>query len=146
MRLDVGPVAPASAVAWLGWADEVCGDLGNRPVSALSASTGLSVDPVDVVSYLHRWIAHAGVDKIYRWQGEVDPDELEYLLHAFCSLDAQMSAEGVVGKQPPVPEEGRAFYLVLVGALLHALEMESRSRAAFVDQLRSCWPSAAEAN
>ncbi len=114
MRLDVGPVAPASAVAWLGWADEVYGDLGDRPASAVSAATGLSAD---VVSYLHRWIAHAGgVDQIYRWQAEVDPDELEYLVHAFCSLDAQMSAEGVVGEQPPVPEESRAFYLVLVGA------------------------------
>ncbi len=71
---------------------------------------------------------------------------LEYLVYTFCSLDAQMSAEGVVAEQPPVPEEGRGFYLVLVGALLHALETESRSRAAFVDQLRSCWPSAAEAN
>ncbi|MGI8631277.1 MAG: hypothetical protein ACR2NA_01850 [Solirubrobacterales bacterium] len=144
MRLDVGPVAPACAIAWLGWADEVYDDLGNRPTSTLLAPTGLSVD---VVSYLHRWTSHAGgVGKIYRWQAEVEPDELEYLVHAFCSLDAQMSAEGVAGEQPPVPEEGRAFYLVLVGALLHALETESRSRAAFVDQLRSCWPSAAEAN
>jgi len=144
VRLDVGPVAPASAVAWLGWADEVYGDFASCPASALLASTGLAVD---VVSYLHRWMAHAAaVDNIYRWQAEVDPDELEYLVHAFCSLDAQMSGDGVVGELPPLPEEGRAFYLVLVGALLHALETESRSRAAFVDQLRSCWPSAAEAN
>ena len=57
-------------------------DLVNHPASALLASTGLSVDVVDVVSYLHRWIAHAGgVDKIYRWQGEVDPDARVPRLH-----------------------------------------------------------------
>ena len=40
----------------------------------------------------------------------------------------------------------RTFYLMLVRALLHALESQSAGRAAFVTQLRSSWPIAAEAN
>lgn len=42
-------------------------------------------------------------------------------------------------------DEGRVFYVVLVRALLHAVEAESPDRAAFVEQLRSSWPSAVEA-
>src|SRR5688572_27028447 len=29
VRVDVGPVARGSAVAWIAWADEVCGELRN---------------------------------------------------------------------------------------------------------------------
>jgi hypothetical protein len=45
----------------------------------------------------------------------------------------------------PFIPEGQ-FYLVLVRDLLHALEMEGTGRAAFVDQLRWGWPSAALTN
>jgi hypothetical protein len=79
------------------------------------------------------------------WQVDVDPDELEYLVHAIFSLDIELSDEGGQVEGPGAPTEGRTFHLVLVRALLHALETESPSRAEFVDQLRSSWPAAAEA-
>ena len=82
----------------------------------------------------------------FRWHAEVDLDQLEYLVHGLLRLDAQLAVEVEGGEQPPAPDEGREFYLVLMRDLLHALEMEGRGRAAFVDQLRCCWPSAAEAN
>ena len=80
-----------------------------------------------------------------RWHADVDPDELEYLIHGLLRLDALLAVEVEGGGQSPAPDEGREFYLVLRD-LLHALEMEGTGRAAFVDQLRCCWPSAAEAS
>lgn len=87
-----------------------------------------------------------GLPETFRWQAEVDPDELEYVLHALCNLDAELSDEARQSEGPGIPAEGRTFYLVLVSALLHALEAESLTRAAFVDHLGSFWPTAAEAN
>ena len=76
----------------------------------------------------------------FRWHGEIDPDELEHLIHALFTLDAQLS-DGAYG-QSAASGRARDFYLVLVRALLHALEMDSPGRAAFADQLRSSWPIA----
>ena len=143
VRLDVGPVAPASAVAWMEWADEALERLSSRGASG--ASPSLSVF-VDVASYLQRWMPWTGgLPRTLRWQADVDPDELEYLVHALFNLDRQLSSEVGAGV-PNAPKESRTFYLMLVRALLHAIESQSPGRAAFVDQLRSSWPIAAEAN
>ena len=137
----MGPVARSSAVAWIAWADHVCGDpRSDQPRSSwpplLFGADG----------YLQQWKGSgASPDDTFRWHAEVDPDQLEYLIHGLLRLDA-MAVEADDGGQPPAPDEGREFYLVLVRDLLHALEMEGTGRAAFVDQLRCCWPSAAEAS
>lgn len=139
VKLDVGPLAPASAVAWMEWADEALEGLNSR-----RASPSLSVF-VDAASYLRRWMPWTGgLPRTLRWQADVDPDEVEYLAHALFNLDTQLSDE--VGGVPDAPKESRTFYLMLVRALLHALESQSAGRAAFVTQLRSSWPIAAEAN
>lgn len=143
MRLDVGPVAPASAVAWIDWADEVFAELRNEPPTRVSLPAAVFED---LGGYLEQWMPRTrSVDKPFRWRAEIDPDKLEYLVHALFNLDTRLLAEARRGERPSCPEEGRLFYLVLVRALLHALEAESPARAAFVDQLRSSWPSAAVA-
>lgn len=142
VRLDVGPVAPASAVAWMAWADEAFESLSSRPASGSVPSSSVFVD---AASYLQRWMPSTGLQRALRWQANVDPDELEYLVHAFFNLDTQLSDKVGAGVVPDVPEEGRIFYLVLVRAILHALETDSPGRAAFVSQLRSSWPVAADA-
>ncbi|HUR22678.1 MAG TPA: hypothetical protein VMZ73_02280 [Acidimicrobiales bacterium] len=140
MRLDVGPVAPASAVAWMDWAEEVFGELRNEPPTRVSLPAAVFDD---IGGYLEQWMPHTRVvDRPFRWQAEIDPDKLEYLVHALFKLDTRLLAEAQRGERPGSPEEGRLFYLVLVRALLHALEVESPTRAAFVDQLRSSWPIA----
>ena len=143
MRLDVGPVAPASAVAWIDWADEVFGELRNKPWTRASLPASVFDE---IGGYLDQWMPRTRiVDKPFRWHAEIDPDELEYLVHALFNLDTRLLAEAQRGELPRSPEEGQLFYLVLVRALLYALEVESPARAAFVDQLRSSWPSAAVA-
>ncbi len=144
MIVDVGPVAPASAVAWMAWADATFGELRKRhPGSTVSLIGGLD----DIEHYFRHWLPRTCIlNEAFRWHAEVDPDELEYLFHALFNLDARLVAEVHRGERQDVPDEGRMFYLVLVRALLHALETESPGRAAFVDQLRSSWPVAAEAS
>ena len=143
VRLDMGPVTPASAVAWMEWAGEALEGLGARPASWPFPSPSVFVD---AASYLQRWMPCTGsLPKTLRWQADVDPDELEYLVHAFFKLDTQLSMQ-VGARVPDAPQESRTFYVVLVRALLHALEAQSPARAAFVSQLRSSWPVAAEAN
>lgn len=140
MRLDVGPVAPASAVAWIDWADEVLRELRNEPPTRVSLPAAVFDD---IGGYLEQWRPRtSSVDKPFRWHAEIDADKLEYLVHALFKLDTRLLAEARGGERPGCPEEGRLFYLVLVRAMLHALEAESPARAAFVDQLRSSWPSA----
>ena len=143
MRLDIGPVEPASAAAWIDWADEVLGKLRNEPPTRVSLPAAMFDD---IGGYLEQWMPRTRtVDKPFRWHAEIDPDELEYLVHGLFKLDARLLAEARRGERLGCPGEGRLFYLVLVRALLHALEVESPARAAFVDQLRSSWPSAAVA-
>ena len=143
MRLDVGPVARASAVAWIAWADEVCAELGDDPSTASLCPQLL----FGAGGYLEQW-KHPdhSVGGTFRWHADLDPDEVEYLIHGLLSLDARLAVEPNDGGQSPAPWEGREFYLVLVRDLLHALGMEGPGRAAYVDQLRCCWPSAAEAS
>ena len=144
MRIDVGPVAPASAVAWMEWADEALGGLDATPASRIPPPIGFLGD---AVSCLRRWMPRTDrLSESFRWQAEVDPDELEFLVHAFFTLDAELSHKGLDENGRSAPATGRNFYLVLVRALLHALETESPSRAAYVDQLRWSWPAAADAN
>jgi hypothetical protein len=144
VRLEVGPIERATAAAWIHWADETLGQLRRQSATGACVSAE-AVD--DLRYYLEQWkpVARSTHDS-FRWHGEIDPDQLEYLVHTFFNLDVQLSHEDRrQGEWSPPPGSARAFYLVLVRALLHALELESPARAAFVDQLRSCWPVAVEA-
>ena len=138
MRVDVGPVARASAVAWIEWADGFSETIRAGMCPPLLIGAG---------GYLQQWKrSDVSAGSTFRWHTNVDPDQLEYLIHGLLRLDAQVAAEVEDGRQRPAPDQGREFYLVLVRDLLYALEMEGTGRAAFVDQLRCCWPIAAEAN
>ena len=140
----MGPFEPASAAAWIQWAEETFGEL--HPESAPGGS--LSAEFVDDLRrYVDQWNPESCVGRDgLRWPAEIDPDQVEYLVHSFFSLDAQLSEEVRRGERTAASDPGRDFYLILVQALLHALETDSPCRAAFVDQLRSSWPIAAEAS
>jgi hypothetical protein len=138
MKLYVGPAEPESAAAWIQWADETLADLPDRKTTRLAVSTEAIED---LRGYLEQWRPEVGsTTDPFRWHGELDPEQLEYLVHAVFNLDAHLSCE-----RSSAPHQGRDFYLVLVRALLHALETDSPRRAAFVEELRSSWPIAAEA-
>ncbi|MCA1673975.1 MAG: hypothetical protein LC799_17835 [Actinobacteria bacterium] len=101
----------------------------------------------DLDAYLDDWGGAAPTNRsAFRWRAEVDADELEYVTNALYNLDIRLSAEVRRGERQAGPAAGLTFHLVLVGALLHALALESGPRAQFVEQLRSSWPTAAQAN
>jgi hypothetical protein len=143
VKLEVGPVERASAAAWIEWADETLRELRRQ-----SPGLSLSADVVDELRhYLEQWKPEAcSKHRNFQWRGEIDPDQLEYLVHAFVRLDALLTDAVQRGERSAAPDQGRDFYLVVVRALLHALEMDGPCRAAFADQLRSSWPIAVEAS
>ncbi len=142
VRVSVGPVAPNSAAAWIGWARQVIGELRGDPAAAVKLSPQV-LD--DVAAYVESWAGVNCDSEVFEWQVDVDPDELEYLTNALYNLDRRLADRAGRGPQRSAPAEARAFHLMLVQALLFALAQESPSRAAFVEQLRPCWPVAVEA-
>jgi hypothetical protein len=77
VRVTVGPVEPVSAHAWIGWAREMLGALRREPEPTLTLPTQVVED---VGSYVDSWAgaAHNGSES-FRWNVDVEPDELEYL-------------------------------------------------------------------
>jgi hypothetical protein len=143
MRLYVGPVAPDSVVAWVEWARGVLDDLRNDPRTSAWLCTALD----DIEAYVGEWErGTGGSDGAFRWQSEVPAEDLEYLTNALYNLDLHLAADGEPGGRVALAGEGRDFHLVLVQALLAALSHESPTHAAFVDQIRASWPTAAAAH
>jgi hypothetical protein len=133
--VEVGPLPASSALAWLKYARGVLGEL----------RTGVPVAvPADVLDafegYVGQWerAAHAGPR--FRWQGEADPEVVEYLLHAWFNVANALARRAVERGMTMTPPEGQEFYDGLVRALLDALAGAGRGGTAFAEQLRSDWP------
>lgn len=137
MRLSIGPAPPDGAMAWIESTRQVV-EAFRGSAGAIDTLTPEALDGIDAC--LQEWarVTPRNGDA-FRWQAEVDADEVEYLTNALHNLD-QVSD---LGQRLPGPSDGRAFYLVVVGALLRALAQECPSRAAFSEQLRQSWPMAA---
>jgi hypothetical protein len=91
--------------------------------------------------YLEEWSDAAASDDVFVWEGKAEPEEVEYLLHAWFKL-AQAVAEQRE-QDPSVaspPPEGHVFYTTLVSTLLNALRAESRTTAEFAEHLAPFWP------
>ena len=142
VRVCVGPVPPTSAEAWIRWAREMIGDLRRQPESVVKLPPEV-LD--DVAAYVESWAAANHHGDVFRWQVDVETDELEYLTNALYNLDVRLADEARRDAERAEPAEARAFHLMLVQALLFALAQESPTRAAFVEQLRPSWPVVTEA-
>lgn len=130
MRVEVGPLPSASALAWIRYANDV---LVER------AGHELGPDVVDGFRrYLDDWRAVAEASPEFHWVATIPTDLGEYLIHAFYRLARQLSEER--GSSPSAPPESAAFYILLVQALLDALADEGGSGSEFADHLRSFWP------
>ena len=91
--------------------------------------------------YLEEWSDAAASGDVFLWEGKAEPEEVEYLLHAWFKL-AQAVAEQRQ-QDPSVaspPPEGHVFYTTLVTTLLNALRAESRTTAEFAEHLAPFWP------
>lgn len=139
MRLHVGPVPPECAAVWTEWALDAIEELRAAPVPTgpLGPETLAAIEP-----YVRAWPqATPRQGDVFRWQSEVDPDQLEYVTNALYNLDGHLSEQVTQGHRRAAPVQGEVFHGVLVEALLRALAEDSRCRAAFSEQLGRTWPS-----
>jgi hypothetical protein len=128
VHVEVGPLPSASALAWLAYAKSVLAERQRSlPVQIVASFVG----------YLEEWREAAEKGDVFHWEGKAEPEEVEYLLHAWHKFATQRQEEGnAVGG----PEEGRQFYNAVVVSLLQALRAENASTAELADQLAEFWP------
>lgn len=136
MEVRVGPVSAASAVAWVRYARGVLDTPGDGEVP--------SVDPATVDAfrdYLNLWERHAAAGDPFVWEGEVNPERLEYLAHSFARIVEHLATvAGTVGAIG-APPEGDEFYQALVLAIINTLDLYgSDATQGFSEQLRDRWP------
>jgi hypothetical protein len=143
MRVDIGPVPLTSAEAWLDYAAGVVRELRVAPRAVTS-------DVIDAfTSYLDEWRAtavHASAsgEKVFRWSGDANPENVEYLVFALYRLGTRLTEEEDIGTREPRPAAATKFHVVLVRSLLAALECQGEAEAHFVRQLREVWGPARE--
>lgn len=134
MRVAIGPVAAAGARAWIASAREILA--GRRADDAEELPAALRQA---FAAYLDEWEDAARGDR-FRWEAEVDPEVLEYLVHGFYRVVTHLAEEAGRRGVDQQPREGDAFYRCLVDAVLEALSRSGPGRAAFAEELRSFWP------
>jgi hypothetical protein len=135
VHVSVGPVASSSAKAWLGYAREV--------LSLRRAPGGLEIASdlrESFVGYLTEWEKVAAASDEFRWETDVAPELVEYLVHGFYQVAAHLAEEAEARGSRLMPEEADAFNGALVDGVLGALADESAPTAEFAAYLRSFWP------
>jgi hypothetical protein len=134
VRIEVGPVPSESARVWIAYAREVLATRRAHDAETL---------PEDLVAgfdgYLTQWEKAARGAEL-RWESEVDPELVEYLVHGFYRVATRLAEESERRGGRVSPPEGDAFYRALVHALLDAMSAEGAAAAEFADQLREFWP------
>lgn len=136
--VELGPVASSSALAWTEFA---------RAVLAGFALRGQRVQDElgdDVVSafrgYLDAWDEAAARADELRWTGDVDPEQLRYLVHSFHRVAEKLAVAAEERGSRMMRPEAEAFNLALVTALLDALAGAGEPMTAFAEDLRRFWP------
>jgi hypothetical protein len=91
------------------------------------------------LGFLDEWEALADASPTFLWETDVDPEQIEFLALALFKIASSLE----VADQGPTgaPLDGELFYRSFVTAFLDAMEAESRSLAAYAEELRSSWPN-----
>jgi hypothetical protein len=142
MRVQIGPVDAGSVTMWVAYARTVLAQALSRP-----AEHRITVPPETIEGFerfLDQWQEVAERDTTFVWVAEVDPDEVEFLTHAWFSIAGALAAEADKRGFPLSPAEGDEFYQALIAGVLDALASEDRSRQEFSEQLRDEWPGLKE--
>lgn len=105
---------------------------------------GTRAIPMEVIeafeALLGDWEDRANRDLTFIWDAELEPEQVEYLAHAFFDLATGLAEAAEKRGFPVSPPEGDEFYYCLVNALLDALEREGGAHRDFALDLRSRWP------
>lgn len=131
----IGPVSASSALAWLGYADEVLDELDTMAPGECFASP----DVIRVFrGYVDSWRSAATGAELL-WEQDIPTEQVEYDVHAFQRV-AQVLDERAEQRGAAAPPEGEDFYLAVLQGVLAALEAEGPSSAAFANHLAEFWP------
>jgi hypothetical protein len=141
VHVQVGPVPATSVTMWVAYA---------RTVLAQSITGSpdfpLRLDP-DVVRlferYLDEWEDLAERHPDFRWETDVDPERVEFVMHSFFQIAVLLEKLAEQRGYPLAPPAGEAFYEALVNGVVTAMEAEGRSLEEYAAQLRDVWPGIA---
>src|SRR4051794_19521345 len=112
MHVEIGPVPAESAEAWIGYARKV---LDGARFSGRKLDAGV---PQEVAQsfrqYLDAWLSIADRGGDFKWADEVDPAQVEYLVHAFYRAAQRVSDVAQARGRTTMPAEAAPFYSSLV--------------------------------
>jgi hypothetical protein len=140
VRVHVGPIASDGVSEWIAYARGV---LEERR----GASTPDSLPPEVLdgfIGFLDEWDAIVAKSPTFLWETDVDPEQIEFLALALYRLATDLAEAAQRRGYALMPAEGLLFYRVVVNGFLDAMTAESRSLAAYAEELRSTWPGLAE--
>jgi hypothetical protein len=135
VHVELGPLPSESATLWLAYAREVLGARRAHDAETLPDEVRDGFE-----RYLTEWEKAASEDASFRWSTEVDPELVEYLVHAFYRVAVRLSEEAERRGGKLAPPGGDVFYTALVRALLGAIAKENPAAAEFAEHLRAFWP------
>ena len=134
MKIEIGPVARASALAWLDYASVAIADLRRVAPKTL---TPAAIDGFE--SLIAQWRIAAAQSGPFHWQTDESPERVEFLMKALYQAGLEIE-DGIqhhgMRLRPATADE---FHIVLVRQVLDTLKLEGRSNAEFVDSLRNDW-------
>lgn len=138
MHIQIGPVPAPAVQAWVDYARSV---LAGGVAGASRHELGLDDEMVELFEgYLDEWETCTADGADLRWETELDPDRVEFVMHAFQRIAEALARAATQRGFPLAPAEGELFYRALVTAVVAALGGESPARGAYAEQLRDEWP------
>jgi hypothetical protein len=138
VQVLVGPLASSGALAWIEYARSV---LERAAEGEGPADVDLDDDVIDAFgAFLDEWERVARASEEFLWVGDIDPERVEFLAHAFSNVANALAAAAAHRGFSAGPVEGEPFYRAVVTGFLDALGLEGGSIGAYARELRASWP------
>ena len=134
MKIEIGPVSRASALAWLDYAMTAVADIRRVAPRSVSAS---ALDGFDEL--ITSWRAAAHHAGPFHWETDETPERVEYLMKALYTAGLEIERGIETHGTQLRPKEADEFHFVLVRQVLDTLALEGRSSAEFVESIRNEW-------
>lgn len=142
MRLQVGPIASSSVLAWVDYAREAIDDIVSDPFE-----TPFDPAVLDAFrSYLDTWEREARRGDEFSWEQDIPAEVAEYQVHAFHQMVSRLAMAAELRGEALQPQEAEPFYQALVAGVIDALLVEGDAAAEYGVHLRSFWPGFADAD
>jgi hypothetical protein len=138
VRVQVGPVPASSVMMWVAYARTV---LAQSITGSPDFPLRLDADVLRLFEqYLDEWEDLAERQAVFRWETEVDPERVEFVMHSFFQVATLLDKLAEQRGYPLAPPAGHAFYESLVAGVVAGMEAEGRSLEEYAAQLRDLWP------